>query len=242
MTALPVVAVSATSGPWHGAERVRLHVNYVRSIEAAGLAPAVVPPLGAADAAHAILDRCAGLILTGGEDVDPARYGAPAHPQAGAPNIRRDATEIALFHAARARRLPVLAVCRGIQVANVALGGTLIQDLPTERPGGVAHDQEADQNQRTHAVSVVRGSRLADALGATALDVNSYHHQAVDRLAPELLVTATAPDGIVEGVEASDPKWWMVGVQWHPEDLTTDGQPWDRGLFATFARVVRDAG
>lgn len=242
MRALPVVAVSATSGPWHGAERVRLHVNYVRSTEAAGLSPAVVPPLDSPDAAHAVLARCAGLILTGGEDVDPARYDARPHARAGAPNARRDATELALFHAARERRLPVLAVCRGIQLANVALGGTLIQDIPSERPGGVAHDQEADQHRRTHPVAVVPGSRLAGALGATALDVNSYHHQAVDRLAPGLVVTATAPDGIVEGVEATDASWWMVGVQWHPEDLTTDGQPWDRGLFATFARVVRDAG
>ncbi len=237
-----MVAVSATSGPWHGAERVRLHVNYVRSVEAAGLAPVVVPPLDSPEAARTILAGCDGLILTGGEDVDPARYGAPAHPKGGPPNVRRDATELALFDEARARRLPVLAVCRGIQLANVALGGTLIQDIPSERSGSMVHDQEADPGQRTHAVSVVPGSRLALALGATALDVNSYHHQAVDRLAHGLVVTAIAPDGIVEGVEASDADWWMVGVQWHPEDLTTDGRPWDRGLFATFARTVRDAG
>lgn len=236
------VALSATAAPWDGDDRVRLHMNYVRSTEAAGLTPVVVPPLMRADTAADALVGCVGLILTGGEDVDPALYGAAPHAAAGRPNPERDRTEIALLRAARERRIPVLAICRGIQIANVALGGTLVQDLPTERPSEVAHDQVEDQRLRTHRVTVVAGSRLAGALGATTLDVNSYHHQAVDRLAAGLVVSATAPDGVVEGVETTDPDWWMLGVQWHPEDLTTDGQPWDRGLFATFARVVGAAG
>lgn len=206
------------------------------------MTPVVVPPLLRDDTAADALTGCAGLILTGGEDVDPALYGAAPHPAAGCPNPERDRTEVALLRVARERRMPVLAICRGIQLVNVALGGTLVQDLPTERPSGVAHDQSADPRHRTHRVSVAPGSRLADALGATMLDVNSYHHQAVDRLADGLVVSATAPDGVVEGMESTDPDWWMLGVQWHPEDLTTDGQPWDRGLFATFARVVGSAG
>lgn len=239
MSSQRLIAVSASSVEWNGAERVKLHVNYVRSLEGAGLVPVVVPPLASPAAAAEILAGCAGLLLTGGEDVDPAAYGAAPHPATGTPHPRRDATETSLFHAARARRLPVLAICRGIQLANVALGGTLIQDLPTQRQSGINHDQREDRGIRTHKVTVTDGSRLAGAVGASALDVNSYHHQAVDRVADGLAVTATAPDGVVEGVETTDPAWWMVAVQWHPEDLTTDGRTWDRGLFAAFARVVQ---
>lgn len=233
-----LVAVSASSPEWDGAERVRLHVNYVRSLEGAGLVPVVVPPLTHEADVEEILAPCGGLLLTGGEDVDPARYGAPRHPACGPAHVRRDATELALFHAARRRRLPTLGICRGIQLANVALGGTLVQDLPSERPSQVPHDGDAARGDRVHDVAVVPGTRLAGALGATALRANSYHHQAADRLGDGLVLAATAPDGVVEGVESADPAWWMVAVQWHPEDLTTDAQPWDRGLFAAFARTV----
>jgi putative glutamine amidotransferase len=238
MTTSRLVAVSATALPWQGADRVRLHVNYVRSTEGAGLVPVVVPPLRSAADVEAILDRCGGLILTGGDDVDPALYGEVAHPTTGAPNVLRDQTELALFRGARVRRMPTLAICRGIQLVNVALGGTLVQDIPSQRPSAVAHDQQADQGVRTHRVDIEAGTRLTEALGASTMDVNSYHHQAVDRLADGLRISATAPDGLVEGVETTETDWWMVGVQWHPEDLTTDGRPWDRGLFATFARTV----
>jgi putative glutamine amidotransferase len=234
-----LIAVSASSAEWKGAERVKLHVNYVRSLEGAGLTPLIVPPLTSPEAADEIVARCAGLLLTGGEDVNPALYSADAHPATGVPHELRDRTEVALFESARRRRMPVLAICRGIQLANVALGGTLIQDIPTERPSSVAHDQPETAAVRSHPVSVVQGTRLSEALGATQLDVNSYHHQAVDRVAPGLRVSATAPDGIIEGVETESPDWWMVAVQWHPEDLTTDAKPWDRGLFAAFARVLQ---
>lgn len=234
-----LIAVSASSAEWKGHERVKLHVNYVRSLEGSGLIPLIVPPLKSADAAREILGRCVGLLLTGGEDVNPAMYHEASHPTTGAPHELRDSTEVALFEAARAMKTPVLAICRGIQLVNVAMGGSLVQDIPSQRPSAIAHDQPEDAAVRTHPVTVEAGTRLAEALGATALDVNSYHHQSVDRLAPGLRVTATAPDGIVEGVETATPDWWMVAVQWHPEDLTTDGRPWDRGLFAAFARVVK---
>ncbi len=237
-----LIAVSATSSQWDGAERVRLSANYVRSLEGAGLVPLIVPPLQSANAAEAILSHCDGLLLTGGEDVDPARYGAIPHPATSAPNRMRDETELALFAAARSRRLPVFAICRGIQIANVALGGTLVQDLPSERPSEISHDRPTLRSIRTHGVRLAEGSRMAAALSTTELDVNSYHHQAVDRVADGLRVTATAPDGVVEGVETTDPDWWMVAVQWHPEDLIDDGTPWAGGLFAAFGRVIRHEG
>jgi putative glutamine amidotransferase len=135
--------------------------------------------------------------------------------------------------------LPTLAICRGIQVVNVALGGSLVQDIASECPSGVQHDQSEARKQRVHDVSVGSDSMLADAVGATRITVNSSHHQAVARVARGLDVTARAPDGIVEGAEWTGDDWWMLAVQWHPEELTRDPQPWDRGLFKAFADRVR---
>ena len=233
-----LIAISATSGDWNGSDRVRLSNNYVRSIEGAGLVPLIVPPLTTPAQAAEILDACGGLLLTGGEDVDPARYGALAHPTTGAPNVLRDATELALLAVARARRLPVLAVCRGIQLVNVAMGGTLIQDIPSQRPSSIEHDQAADRAARAHAVSIAPTSLLEAATGTNEMQVNSYHHQAVDKLASGLKVVATAPDGLIEAAEVDDPAWWLIAVQWHPEDLTTDAKAWDRGIFRAFAERV----
>jgi putative glutamine amidotransferase len=153
----------------------------------------------------------------------------------------RDAFEIALVLAARARRLPTLAICRGVQVANVALGGTLVQDLPSEWPNSIPHDGEWGRDDRVHPVRVAAGSRLAGALGATEATINSLHHQSVERLADSLVAVAYAPDGVIEGVEWAGDDWWMVGVQWHPEELAQSAEPWDRALFAAFAKAVRAA-
>ncbi|MFI5310648.1 MAG: gamma-glutamyl-gamma-aminobutyrate hydrolase family protein [Gemmatimonadales bacterium] len=233
-----LVAISATCAPFHGANRVRLSANYVRSLEGAGLVPVVVPPLADASRAAEILDAVGGLLLTGGEDVDPARYGAVPHAALGAVHGARDATEVALLAAARSRGAPVLAICRGIQILNVALGGTLVQDLPSERPSAVQHDQPHDRAERAHEVTIVAGSKLARATGATVMSVNSYHHQAVAGLGGDLQVTATAPDGVIEAVEVTDAAWWVLAVQWHPEDLTDDVREWDRGIFKAFATEV----
>lgn len=229
-----LIAISATADT----SKIRLSLNYARSLEGAGLLPLVVPPLTDPTRAGEILDSAGGLLLTGGEDVDPKRYGAAPHPKLGTINPQRDATEFALIEAARTRRLPVLAVCRGIQILNVAYGGTLHQDLPSERPSAVEHDSTGDRHTRTHEVTIMAGSRLAAATGATTMAVNSYHHQAVDRCGVGLHATAVAPDGVIEGVEVDDPAWWVLAVQWHPEDLTTDVRSWDRGIFKAFAVAI----
>lgn len=235
-----VVAVTATEKDRDGGLRVWLNAAYVRAIEGAGLVPLVVPPLTHPDQAAAVLGRVDGLVLTGGEDIDPAHYGAAMHPKGGPPHAARDATELALAREARDRRLPTLAICRGIQIVNVALGGTLIQDLPSERPRGTDHDPGADRASRSHDLVVERGSRLAEALGATELAVNSSHHQAVDAVGHALVASAHSPDGVVEGLETpKESDWWMIAVQWHPEELTGDAAEWDRGLFRAFAEKVR---
>jgi putative glutamine amidotransferase len=196
--------------------------------------PVVVPPLEDTSAARAVLAPMSGLILSGGEDVNPARYGEAPHPRTSPPHDARDAWEIALLREARGRRIPTLAICRGVQVANVALGGTLVQDLPSQWTDALAHDGEA-RDRRTHEVRVEPSSRLAALLGTTALCTNSLHHQSLATVAPGLRVTAVAPDGVVEGVEWDRDAWWMVGVQWHPEELTGTTERWDRNLFAAFA-------
>ncbi len=235
----PLVALSATSsvlaeigrGP-----RVRVNMAYVQALQAAGLVPLVVPPSLGLDEARALVAGVAGVLLSGGEDVDPARYGAALHPTTDTPHTGRDATEIALVEAAREARRPLLAICRGMQLLNVALGGTLVQDLPTERPSGVGHGRGDAATTRVHGLTVTAGSRLAAALGETSLEVNSIHHQAIDRLAPGLRSSALAPDGVIEGVETTG-DWWVLGAQWHPEELMDDEQAWDRGLLAAFARA-----
>lgn len=218
--------------------RTRANASYTAAAREAGLRPYILPVLPESDAA-AMLDGMTGLILTGGEDVDPARFGASPHPALGEVHAGRDAFELALVRAAQARRLPTLAICRGIQVVNVALGGTLVQDLPSEWPKAIAHDGSGGRGERVHVVHVSPASRLAAALGTTEPDVNSFHHQAVARAATGLAVVARAPDGVIEGVEWTGEEWWMLGVQWHPEELTATSEPWDRALFAAFADAVR---
>ncbi|NUO94811.1 MAG: gamma-glutamyl-gamma-aminobutyrate hydrolase family protein [Gemmatimonadaceae bacterium] len=238
MSSLPPVALTATTEIIRDVPRTRANVAYGDAARAAGLRPYILPVLHPADA-DAMLDGMAGLILTGGEDVDPAHYGAAPHQALGEVHGPRDAFEIALVRAARARRLPTLAICRGVQIVNVALGGTLVQDLPSEHPAALPHDGQWERSDRVHALHVAEGSRLAGAIGATLATINSLHHQALARVADGLVAVAHAPDGVVEGVEWAGDDWWMTGVQWHPEELTDTAEQWDRALFAAFAATVR---
>ena len=222
------VAVTAPRRMVDGRERITLNTAYVRALEGAGLVPLAVPTILAPDRAAAALDGVRGLVLTGGEDVAPARYGAAPHPRLGDVDPARDAAELALIDAARRRRLPILAICRGIQILNVALGGTLYQDLNSERPGSVPHNESSN-----HDVRVEPGSLLERTLGARSASVNSRHHQAIRDLAPGLKAVAWADDGVIEAAEPADATApWIVAVQWHPEDLT------ERALFDGFARAI----
>jgi putative glutamine amidotransferase len=238
MSPAPIIGITATTELLRNALHVRLNSAYVRAVESAGGIPTVLPPLQNLASAAEALDRVDALLLTGGEDVDPARFGEPRHPALGPVNEVRDATEIELVSAARSRGLPTLAICRGIQVLNVALGGSLVQDIPSQRPDALDHDPEGPRTARTHDVELSPASRLALVLGVTHLPVNSLHHQAVDRVAEGLRLTAWAPDRIIEGVEWDAPDWWAVGVQWHPEELVQDSEPWARRLFGAFVEAA----
>jgi putative glutamine amidotransferase len=236
------VAVTATTRADDGVARVRLSTAYLQALEAAGLTPIVVAPLADQNGAvDAILDVASGLVLTGGEDVDPALFGATRHPRLGNVHAGRDATEMALLRGARERRLPVLAICRGIQVLNVALGGTLIQDLPSEHPSAIDHDMAGPRGARSHTVRLAHDTRLARAVGRDEILVNSFHHQAIATRATGLVETAVASDGVVEAVETpQDNSWWVIGIQWHPEDLIQSPESWDRALFAAFGAAAAE--
>ncbi|HMI47500.1 MAG TPA: gamma-glutamyl-gamma-aminobutyrate hydrolase family protein [Gemmatimonadaceae bacterium] len=232
------VAVTAGIRPDGNTSRVRLTAAYVSALESAGLIPLIVPPLSGADAASAVLDSVAGLVLTGGEDVDPARYGEERHEKVLSVSAARDTTETALIKEAQERGMPVLAICRGIQILNVALGGSLVQDIASQCETNIEHDESSARNSRTHEVSVEPGSLIAKAMGTEHLTVNSFHHQSVKRVADGMRATAWSPDGVIEGLESTDDDWWVMAVQWHPEEMTESAEPWDRGLFKAFARKL----
>jgi putative glutamine amidotransferase len=208
----PLIGLSPT--PATHENRLIEHVNrsYVDAVLRAGGIPLMLPVLDPADAAE-VLGTLDGLILTGGDDVDPLRYGAAAVAEVRGVDAGRDAFELALVAAAAAAGIPVLGVCRGTQILNVAMGGTLVQHLPdvTDQPHCV-RDRFAEP---VHEVGIQAASRLAGIVGIDRLPVNSLHHQAVDALGAGLRAVAWAEDGVVEAIESIWPR--MLGVQWHPE-------------------------
>ena len=216
-------------------EEMALGLRYLKAIEAAGAIPVVVPPLQP-DAVEPLLASVAGVCLSGGPDLDPVAYGERRHTRTGPTWGELDALELALARAAYARRLPILAICRGLQVLNVARGGTLHQHLPDVVGEGISHRQREGGTKSTHSVSLSGPSLLSGALGCSRTDVNSFHHQAVATLGDGLRVTGRAPDGTVEGLEAVD-RDFVVGVQWHAECLT--GREDQFGLFLAFVDSAR---
>ena len=236
MSSNPIVLVTATTTRVMAQSCVSIPEAYTNALIAAGLVPMVLPPADAQVASTA-LAGVAGLVLTGGEDIDSRWFNQLPHPTAGPTHVVRDEYEIALSRIARERRVPTLALCRGAQILNVALGGTLIQDIPSQRPAS-RHPKSSHPSDRVHAVEIDSSSRLRAIIGASRITVNSFHHQAIDRVAAGLQVVGRSPDEIIEGIESSDPEWWMVGVQWHPEELTNTNEDWDRRLFSEFRTAI----
>jgi putative glutamine amidotransferase len=237
----PFVIVTATTEIIRNVSRVRVNEAYTDALMSAGLVPVILPPMEPS-LASAALNDVAGLVLTGGEDMDPRHFGEEPHPAAGEPNAARDLYELALARTACSLRIPTLAICRGMQVMNVALGGTLVQDIPSQHPSTVDHAPAGKRADRVHRVDVDPSSKLARAIRSNSIFTNSSHHQSVRQIGRDLRVTAQSEDGIIEGIEAIDPAWWMLGVQWHPEELTATAEDWDRWLFGAFAEAVRDCG
>ena len=236
--ARPLVAVTGrrmgNTKKWPYAGASAIPRAYLASVERAGGQPVVVDPAG--DLVP-LLDRIDAVVLSGGPDVDPSVYGEERHAEVYGVDPAADDAEAALVRAAIEREMPTLAICRGLQVLNVALGGTLHQHIP-ELPDVERHGRPGEADGAwLHAVDVAPGSLLASVFGTTRVEGSCHHHQAVDKLGAGLRVTATSTDGIVEGLEVDGT--WLLAVQWHPED-TADRDPVQQRLFDALVERARD--
>jgi putative glutamine amidotransferase len=215
-------------------EKAFAYLPYVQALRNAGAVPVVIPPQP--ENAREIVRELDGLLLAGGEDCDPAAYGQERHPTVDiVMDPRRQGSDLALAAAARDCGIPTLGVCLGMQVMNVAAGGTLLQDISSQHETEIQHASPPEDRAR-HDVNIEQGTRLAGIVGQREVNVNSSHHQAIHDVGEGLRVTAHAPDGIVEGIE--DPKHpFYVGVQWHPEDM--DGEQCAHSIFGAFVDAAR---
>ena len=237
--AAPLIGITTSVTVDKVPERAYVNATYIRAVQAAGGIPLLLTPYFTPEVQAALWQRLDGLVLTGGGDIAPARFGEAPHPAVDDVSPARDELEIGLTQRAVADEVPLFAICRGVQVLNVALGGTLVQDLPSEWPNALAHSQKAPRHEPSHAVKVMgEGTRLGRVLGALEIEVNSMHHQAIKRLGEGLREVAWAPDGVIEGVEMPGETRFVLGVQWHPEELVGHDQA-ARNLFAAIVDAAR---
>ena len=248
MRTAPLILVTPDfekEGTEHCDPSISLSARYSEALISVGAVPVVMPPTVHRDTIAQSVARCDGVLLTGGDDIDPRLYNGRlprrvlqtvnTTPDGG----QRDLRELLLLEEVFRRRKPLLAICRGHQILNIALGGTLVADIPSQRPGSLAHAQSAKRNDVVHDVRLTPGSLLAKITGGLKLGVNSTHHQAVGRVAPSLQVTASSKDGMVEGLELKPggAHWlpFLLSVQFHPERLF-DRYAAHQGIFRAFAQ------
>lgn len=198
--------------------KVSLNYAYTHAIEAAGGIPLVLPCTEDAALLNELTQLCHGFVFSGGEDIEPERYGEEKLPQCGAPALRRDAFDFAMFEKALATGKPILGICRGGQLINVALGGTLWQDLPSQFPSEIPHVQKEEKFAISHSVAVLPGTPLAAVTGKTRIKANSFHHQAAHRLGKGLQIMARSDDGVVEAMYLPEHRY-LWALQWHPERI-----------------------
>jgi putative glutamine amidotransferase len=230
----PIIGIGSDVSVREGQrDRAFVYTTYVDSLRRAGAVPLLIPPQpeNAAD----VLGEIDGLLLAGGDDCDPAAYGETPHPSVEPMDPRRQSNDLTLAALARQRGIPTLGICLGVQVMNVAAGGTLIQDIASSVDTEIDH-ASAPSDRHRHGVLLEKGTRLAGILSEPELNVNSSHHQAIGKIGGGFRVTAHAPDGIVEGLE--DPAHpFYLGVQWHPEDMS--GEDSASRLFGAFVEAAR---
>lgn len=214
-------------------ERAFAYLTYVESLRRAGALPVVIPPQP--DNAAELIDELDGILLAGGDDCDPALYGEERHESVQPMDPRRQSSELTLAKVARERGVPTLGICLGLQMMNIAAGGSLVQDIKSQIETDIQHESQPENRVR-HDVRVEQGSRLAELVAASELNVNSSHHQAIGRVGEGLRVSAHAPDGIVEGLEDERHPFY-VGIQWHPEDMP--GEESATALFRAFVDAAR---
>lgn len=229
-TKQPIIGISAAS-PSSASQ------TYIKAVRRAGGVPLIIPFTSNEQELKAIVKRIDGIIMTGGEDVAPKRYGEEPRPELGEVSLERDDFDIKLIKAAASAKLPILGICRGVQVMNVAFGGSLYQDIPSQIPTSKVTHNGRSSRTRAHAIEIKEGTLLAELLGSR-IEVNSTHHQAVKQLAPGFIVSATAEDGVVEAIESTNAKC-IFGVQFHPEVFTAAGEDDFLGLFKYFIKACK---
>ena len=221
-------------------ERFYLSRYYSEAVEAAGGVPVHIPLIPKPDFIASVIDGLDGVLLPGSDsDVDPLRYGQNPHPQLGSVHPLKDETDLLVLREIEAHRLPLFAICFGLQVLNVSRGGTLIQDIDSQWPETIKHQQGTPRDRHSHTVRLVEDSLVGQLAQSTEAPVNSHHHQALQTLGRELVATAWAPDGLVEAVEDPRADRFVVGVQWHPE-LGWERDPFAHALFVRFVEAARD--
>lgn len=217
--AKPLIGITVDVSGMERTGKLTLGSSYADAITSAGGIPLLLPPVEDAEAAQRYVELCDGFVFSGGRDISPARYGDPAdHPSVNLLNPRRENFDISLIKAVFAAGKPILGVCLGSQELNVALGGGLMQDIPSQTSSTINH--KPGNFNLHHSIDITTGSLLHEIVSTTTLQVNSIHHQASDRLGSGVVVMARAPDGVVEAFEVEHAKAFCVGVQWHPEHLT----------------------
>jgi putative glutamine amidotransferase len=235
----PVIGISARriAESSHGVDE-----RYIHALENAGASPLIIPVVEDEETLHALLTRLDGILFSGGEDIDPLLYRESPHEKLGAVSTARDTSELTCFRKALSMRIPILGICRGLQLINVAMGGTLIQDLPSQAPSAASHllpeDAALPLESCTHRVKIKPDSALAEILGTASIPANSRHHQAVKELGTGLVANSWTEDGIVEGFELASGDQFLLAVQCHPERLYKAPVPAWKTLFEGFARAA----
>lgn len=222
-------------------DRFYLSRHYSEAVEAAGGAPVHISLIPHTEYIDAAVDGLDGVLLPGSDsDVDPLRYGQQPHPLLGAVHKIKDETDLLIIDAVERKQLPLLAICYGMQVLNISRGGTLIQDIRSQLPEAIKHEQGAPRERPSHSVRVGAGSKLNEVIKTEDLLVNSHHHQAIETLGADLVETAWSSDGVIEAFEDSRPDRFVVAVQWHPE-LGWQSDPFSQRLFNSFVARAREA-
>jgi len=215
-------------------DRFYLARHYSEAIEAAGGAPVHISLIPNPGYISSVMDELDGVLLPGSDsDIDPLRYGTEPHPHLGSVHPVKDETDLLVLDEIEKRRLPLFAICFGMQALNVSRGGTLIQDIPSQLPRAIKHQQGAPRDRPSHAIKLAKTSLLLALASAEQVLVNSHHHQAVDKVGSDLVATAWTSDGLIEAVEDSRPERFALGVQWHPE-LGWQRDPLSKALFERF--------
>ena len=221
--------------------RFYLARHYSEAVEAAGGAPVHISLIPNSEYVDSVVEGLDGILLPGSDsDVDPLRYGQEPHPELGSVHTIKDQTDLLVIEAAERKRVPIFAICFGMQILNVSRGGTLIQDIKSQVPDAIKHEQGAPRERASHRVRLLENTKLANIAGAVDAIVNSHHHQAIESVGADLVATAWASDGVIEAIEDPRPDRFVMAVQWHPE-LGWENDGLSQRLFRTFVNEAINA-